>query len=86
MVVSLSLLLMPSTSSTNLVIIMLSPLSVNDPKFTAPVNVPVVPLMLPVKVAPVPSVPDSNILLVPLLAYTSPVRLPSISATKVSVV
>ena len=98
MVVSLSLLLMPSASSTNLVIVMLSPLSVNEPKLTAPVNVPVVPPILPVtspvtspvKVAFVPSVPDSSILLVVLLAYISPMRLPvtlpSVFATKVSVV
>jgi hypothetical protein len=47
--VSLSLLLMPSASSTNLVIAMLSPESVNVPKLTSPVTLPVkLPVTSPV--------------------------------------
>ena len=48
---------------------------------TSPVTPPVrFPVTFPVKVASVPSVPFSNILFVPLLAKTSPVKALAVSA------
>ena len=72
-VVSLSLFAIPSASSTNLVIEILSPVSVKVPKATSPLKVPEDPVIVPPVTFPVK------------LPVTLPVTLPIKSPSKLAI-